>query len=474
MAGHRPVAETAAQPSDVLGHADELDRGLRLPAAIALVVGGTIGTSIFIIPSEVARNAGSPAWALAAWVLAGLMAAISALCLAETAAAIPATGGPYAFLKRSYPGELLPFSYAWMTCFAYGPGAMAVVAIMSGGFVAPYLQSWLHLPSAPIHAVAVALLAAVAIVNIVGVRLGGWVQTLLTVGKCALMAFMIAVALIFLSPDLSRVAAAPAVSSQGPTAEGFTSALLLCFFCFSGAHLLTLVGGEIRRPGRAIPLAIFVGVAIVTALYIVLNLSIFAVTPFDQLTGSKRIAFDVMERGLGPVGGLIAAVTVFTSGAGVLNAQCLGYPRILFMLADDGLFFRGPALVHPKTHTPAVAIAVLTVLAAGYLFTGTYADILGYGAFVSQLFVTLVVASVFVLRIREPDLVRPYRVWGYPWTPLVFVLAMAAYLLSLLITKTTTVLVGIVIVTAGVPVYFLFKHRRAALLANELPKDSIS
>lgn len=450
-------AEPASEPG--------LNRSLRLPSAIALVVGGTIGTSIFIIPSAVAARAGSPGWALAAWIVAGLLSAISALCLAELAAAIPATGGSYAYLKRAFPGELVPFSFAWMMCFAYGPGAMAVVASMSAGFVSPYIQTSLGLEAAPTRHVAVALLAAVTVVNILGVRIGGWIQTALTVGKCLLMALMIMVALLFISPDIGRLGLVSAQGS-GASASGFTSALLLCLFSFSGAHFVTLVAGEVKQPGRSIPISIFTGFGLVTVLYLTLNVAIFVALPFAEVIGSEKIAFDLMEKGLGPVGGLIATATVFTSGVAVLNAQCLGYPRILFSLAEDDLFFSGPALVNPLTRTPAIAIVVLGLLSGVYLFSGTYSDILGYAAFVSQLFVMLMVASVIVLRRREPGLVRPYKVWGYPWTPLIFIVAMGTYLVSLLVTKAATVVVGVIIVAAGVPVYLHFKRRRAPAMGS--------
>ncbi len=453
-----------AAPEEMSGHAGGpgLGRSLSLPAAMALVVGGTIGTSIFIIPSAVAASAGSPSWAFAAWIVAALVSAISALCLAELAAAIPTTGGTYAYLKRAYPGGLVPFSFAWMMCFAYGPGAMAVVATMSAGFVSPYIQTALDLDAAPTRHVAVALLAGVTIVNIFGVRVGGWVQTVLTVAKCLLMALIILAALIFMAPDIGRIGlSSPETSS--PTLAGFTSAMLLCLFSFSGAHFVTLVAGEVKRPERSIPVAILTGVGLVTGLYLMLNFAIFVAMPFAEIVGSEKIAFDLMEKGLGPIGGVIATTTVFTSGVAVLNAQCIGYPRVLFSLAQDGLVFKDLARVNPATRTPVIAIVVLGLLSGIYLFSGTYSDILGYAGFVSQLFVTLMVASVIVLRRREPELMRPYRVWGYPWTPLIFIAAMSAYLVSLLATKTSTVLVGVVIVAAGVPVYVVFKHRRAAV-----------
>ncbi len=440
--------------------ASGLHREIGAIQATALVAGGTIGTSIFIIPSAVAQSAGTPISALAIWVAAGLLALIASLCLAELSSVIPQAGGTYAFLKRAYPFPVIPFSFAWMMCFAYGPGAMAVVATMSAGFVSPYLKAALHLAHDPARPVALAMLLGAGAVNAFGVRIGGAAQTLLTVVKVALLVSLIAAAFIFLRPSLEGLFAATAAPEQrNLSLTSVTSALMLCMFSYSGSHFVTLVGGEVRNPERVIPLAIFFGAAIVMTLYLALNAAIFLTLPFEQIAGSKRISFELMDAALGPAGAAFAALAVFVSGAAVLNAQCLGYPRILFSLAQDGLFFRAAAQVHPRTGSPIAAIAIFTMVAMAYVFSGSYSEILGYVAFVSQLFTVLMVVGVILMRRREPALPRPYRAWGYPWTPILFILVMAAYLASLLITKTSSVLVGIGVVAAGLPFYAFARGR---------------
>jgi APA family basic amino acid/polyamine antiporter len=205
----------------------------------------------------------------------------------------------------------------------------------------------------------------------------------------------------------------------------------------------------------------------VATLYLAFNIAIFTTLDFASVAGSKRIAFDLMSAALGPKGAAVAAVTVFTSGVAVLNAQCLGYPRILFALASDGLVARRIAAVHPITRAPVAAITICSVCAAIYVFSGSYAEILGYSSFVSQLFTTLMVLSLVILRYREPHLRRPYRVWGYPWTPGLFIAVSVAYLVGLAVTRTTSALVGILIVAAGVPVYFYFRGRNSAASAPD-------
>lgn len=440
------------------GGGPDLRRRLGPVEATALVTGGVIGTSVFVIPSAVAAAAGSPGLALAVWFIAGLLAAVSALCLAELSAAIPRTGGIYAFLKQAYPSELVAFSYGWMMSTVYGPGAMAVVATMSATFIGPYLRTALGLAHEPVRATALALLAAASIVNIVGVRAGGFVQAVLTSAKVLLLTLLIVVPLLVMDPDMGRIA----VRSEGEgavTIAGVTGALMLCTFSFSGAHFLTLVGGEVRRPERTIPLAITLGMGAVLALYLLFNVVIFATLPFTVVATSERIAFDLMGAALGPAGAAIAAATVFTSGVAVLNAQCLGYPRILYSLSRDGLLFSEAAVVDRRTGAPVVAIVACTLCAAMYVFSGTYADILGYVGFVSQFFMLLMVLSVILLRRRMSDMPRPYRVWGYPWTPLAYLAVMASYLVSLLVTKTGQVAVGLFVVAAGLPVYAVFRRR---------------
>lgn len=427
--------------------------------ATALVVGGTIGTSIFVIPSAVAANTGTPVLALATWCIAGLLAFAAGLCLAELSSAIPETGGTYAFLRRAFRSRLVPFSFAWMISFVYGPGAMAVVAIMSATFAAPYVAAALQLDHEPIREIALILLASVFVVNVLGVRVGGLVQSVLTLSKVILLVALIVIAFAFLESDFSILAQPVEQSISTFTWSGLTSALLLCVFSFSGAHFVTLVAGEVRSPGTTIPRAIITGMLIVTVLYLLFNFSILSTLPFATVTSSQRIAIDLMDAALGPMGAAFAAATVFTSGVAVLNAQCLGYPRVLYSLAKDGFFLDPIGKVQATTKAPAAAIAVCIACAAIYLFSGTYTDVLGYMSFVIQLSTTLMVLSVVLLRLREPDLVRPYRVWGYPWTPIVFIAASTTYLVALVVTKTSTVLVGILVVAAGFPFYLAFRAR---------------
>jgi len=250
---------------------------------------------------------------------------------------------------------------------------------------------------------------------------------------------------------------------QGPvdSFRNVGTALVVCLFSYNGAYFVTHVAEEIRDPQRNIPKAIIGGFLIVLAVYLSINAIYVTVMPFEEIVASERIASDLMGRLLGPSGSLATSMVVFCSAIGVLNAQLLNYPRIPFALAVDGLFFSKVAAINPKSKAPAVAIILVGLLSSLFALTGSYALILSYVAFVIHFFICLAVLAVVVLRIREPDLPRPYKVWGYPFTPAVFLLVSVFYLGNLIVTRPFQVLVGVGIVLSGLPFYWYWQKRRA-------------
>lgn len=437
-----------------------LVRGLGGLEATTLVVGGIIGTTIFLITSEVAGTVGSPALVLVTWLVAGLLAGTAALCFAELSAAMPMTGGTYVFLKRAYGSDLVAFGFAWMMTFAYGTGAIAVVAIMAATFLMPVLQ-WLGLIEGEyIRTTAILIIAALTLLHAQGIRQGGIAQNLITALKIALILVLILVSLLF--AELHPPGFLEFVGDgrgSGSALQNVGSAMILCLFSYSGAYFVTHVAEEVREPEKNIPRAIVVGFSIVLALYLALNVVYLSVLTFDEVRASNYIASDVMAKIMGPTGAVATAFIVFCSSVGVVNAQIMNYPRIPFALARDGLFFRRVAKVNQRTGTPVVAIVLTGVVASLFASTGSYTAILGYVAFVAHLFISLAVLAVIVLRIREPGLPRPYRVWGYPYTPVAFLLVSIVYLGNLLINELAAVAVGIVIVLAGLPFYWYWRCR---------------
>jgi APA family basic amino acid/polyamine antiporter len=438
-----------------------LERGLGLSAAFALVAGGIIGVSIFLIPGAVAKAAGSSNLALAAWLVAGVLSGCAALCFAELGASIPETGGLYVYLKRAYRSEAIAFSYAWMICFAYGSGAIAVVAIMAATYLIPLLLPGGGGPNgAPIAACC--LILTVLVLNLSGIRHSGKVQVALTVFKVLLL---LAVAItpfmrIHFDPNwLSQPVHAPA--GLVAKASDFVDALLLCLFSFSGASFVTQVAGEVRDPARNVSKAIILGFGAVFVLYLAVNVSYFSALPFGEIIKSDKVASDIMGLAFGRPGTLAISVGIGISALAVLNAQMMAYPRVVFALARSGFLQRYLGTVEGTGHVPAGAITLVALWSAVLSLTGTYQAILATMAFVSHLFTTLIVFAVIILRRREPSLPRPFRVPGYPFTPLAFVAVSIIYLSILVYQRPTQVVLGLGIVASGLPVFAMTRRVRA-------------
>lgn len=441
-------------------HATLLERGLGLREATALIVGGTIGVSIFVVPAGVANEVGAPGLALVTWALTGLMALCGALSFAELAAALPYTGGTYVFLKRAYPGTPIGFLFGWMMLFAQSTGAIAVVASMGSLYAGHFLGRVIPYGPWTVRAVAVGLILLLTGLNLAGIRAGGKVQNVLTAFK--VLALVALVAICFGSPvgDASRFAPlVPPGATPGTVSGAVATAMIMSVFSYSGWFFVTHVAGEVRDPARNLPRSIMVAMAVVLATYLLLNAAFLYVLPFEELRQSARVAADAMERALGARAADVTALVVLLSAVSTLNAQLLNYPRVTFALASDGLFFDQVRRVDPRRRTPAAAIMLVGIWASLFALAGTYAQIMSYVSFVYQLFMALTVAGLIVLRWRAPDLPRPYQVALYPLTPLLYLTILAWYLGSVLLERTAQSLVGIAIVAAGLPFYFHWSRR---------------
>ena len=438
----------------------QLRRGLGPLEAISLVVGGTIGASIFIVPGAIARETGSPGLALFAWLLTGFVALCGALSFAELAGAIPETGGTYRFLQRAYPGTPIAFLFGWMMFFAYAASATAVttsLAVENAGHfigkVTPFTP-WMA------RSMTAGIIAVFAAVNCFGVREGGRTQNVLTALKVAGILAVIGVCFVLGQGSASHFTPVfPEGKSIASATGSLGTAMILTVFSYSGWYFITHVAGEVREPERNLPRAIFYGMGILIVLYLAVNAAYMWVLPFDQLASTKLPAADAMRIVLGPVGADVISAVAFLSALGAVNAQLLNYPRIAFSLAGDGLFFARLAVVHPVRRTPANAIAVFACIACIFAVSGSYQENLTYVGFVGQLFMALTVAGVIVLRFREPNLPRPFKVPGYPVVPLLYIAILSWYLVNLLVNRTRYSLVGIGIVAAGLPFYWYWTRK---------------
>ncbi len=477
-----------------------LVRALGPFTAMAVVVGTVIGSGIFVKPREVAENVPQFGLAATVWVLGGLLAFLGALALAEVAVLYPQAGGNYVFLREGY-GRLAGFLWGWVEFWIIKGGSLAALATVFAGSLHdvlrnPALRARLGLdPSGdPLDFwgqrwLTVGVILVLALINVRGVRWGGLLQLFITSVKVgsllAILALPFAV-VWFGGPEPQPGHLRPA----WPTYEadvrwsGFGTALLGVLFAYHGWMNVTPVAEEIRRPQRNLPLALLGGTAVIIFLYLGANLAYYLVLPQAEIAGCKDrwVATLFSERLLGPVGAAVASAAVMCSTFGALNGNLLVSPRLLYAMGEDGLAPRCLGAVHPRFHTPAVAILImaawpaLLILAVALAIDQKWLDpevgpfdiLTAFAMFGSVTFETMAVATIFVFRRRCPDAERPYRCWGYPLVPLLYIGIMALVLVNMFGEKTKESLVGVGFIAVGAVVYYAWtfsdasqKHRSA-------------
>ena len=422
----------------------DLPRKLSLLDAVSIVIGIVIGGGIFVVPNLVAQNLSSPGLILSAWIFAGVVSLFGALACAELGAAIPATGGQYVFLRESY-GAFAGFLCGW-TMFVVARTAQVAWLAVTLSLYAGYL-----VPLAPLAAKLVALssLAVFTVINYFGVEAGALVQKSFTLAKLGGLVVIITAAF------LARPHASGAQSSiaAGFSFSQFGVAMIACLLGYDGWVQVSFVAGEIRHPQKNILLALSSGVAVCIAIYTLANLAYLRVLSIPEIAVSPHVGATAAERAIGPLGGTLVSVVILLSVIGTLNGCFLTSPRIYFAQARDGLFFRKFGEVHPRFRTPAFAIVAQGMWAAVLIVTGSYESLAEYAMFALWLFYGLMVAGVFVLRRKEPDLERPYRMWGYPVTAVLFLAVTLWFLINTLITRPGPALAGLLLIAAGIPVY---------------------
>jgi APA family basic amino acid/polyamine antiporter len=440
-----------------------LQRQLGLWSAVAVLVGSTIGSGIFRSPAGIADKLPGPLPLMAVWVAGGLFALCGALTLAELSGAFPETGGAYVFIREGW-GRMPAFLFGWSELVLIRAASLGAISTTFAEYLlrvlgydpslAPY-SDWVHY----VAAVAIALTATF---NYVGLRWGSLVQNLTTLAKYGGLLFIILLALAIGLPQTGGHYT-PAVPDGSFHIAAFGLALVSVLWAFDGWADLSFVAGEVKDPRRNLPRAIIIGTVAVIAIYLLANVAYMAVLPVDEIRHSKLVAADVAHRLMGAPGVVLVATTVMLSTFGTLNGTLLTAPRIFFAMADDGLFFRKVAAVHPKYGTPYVSILLTTGLGVVFVLGRTFEQLAD--AFVTAVvpFYALAVAAIFVLRKRK-DYDPPFRVPLYPIVPALFIVATLFLLANALIDPSsrwaTAAVLGIIV--AGVPVYYLTVGRRGA------------
>ena len=447
----------------------ELPRKIGLWSAVAVLIGSTIGSGIFRSPAGVATKLPGPLPMLAVWATGGLFALCGALSLAEVAGARPRTGGLYAYIREGW-GRLPAFLFGWAELVVIRAASLGAVSLT---FAAYFLRFLGRDPTAEPYATQVHWIAAVAIAvtatfNYVGVRWGSLVQNLTTLAKYAGLVVIVLVALAVGLPRTGGHNFTPAAPPGSFSIAPFGLALVGVLWAFDGWADLSFVAGEVKDPRRTLPRALIIGTLAVIAIYLLANVAYLSVMTVGEISASPLVAADVAARVIGEGGVAFVATTVMLSTFGTLNGSLLTAPRIFFALADDGLFFRPVARVHPRFETPYVAIALTAALGIVFVLLRTFDQLAD--AFVTAIvpFYALGVASIFVLRKRS-DYDPPYRVPLYPLVPALFVLASLFLLVNAALDPSSRVatLVVFAIVLAGIPVFYATVGRGRAAAAVE-------
>jgi APA family basic amino acid/polyamine antiporter len=451
----------------------ELARDLGLSHAGAVVVGTIIGSGIFLVPTEMMQAVGSARVVYLAWVVGGLLSFFGALTYAELGAMKPQAGGEYVYVRDAY-GPLAGFLYSWTWFLIAKPASIATITtglvriletfpVFSFFSHAFYSNASVYHPFTLTYGQLVAIGATLLIswLNYIGVRRAGEFQFLFTLLKVAIILGIVAVGFSYRAGTWANFASEFAGAKGG--VAGFFAALVAALWAYDGWNDLNMVAGEIRNPQRNIPLSLIWGVAAVGTLYILVNAAVQYVLPAAAVASSQRPASDAVALVLGHAGASLVSAGMAVSMLVTLNGTIMSGARVPFATARDGYFFKAIAEVHPRFHTPSVAIVVQCGLAVVLLLLGgSFRQFFSLAIFAEWLFYMIAGSTVFVFRRREPRAERPYRVWGYPVVPAVFVLVSAALLYYTFTDNLKSSACGCLAILAGAPVFYFFAHRRSA------------
>jgi APA family basic amino acid/polyamine antiporter len=474
-----PTESVISRPSMISTRergASELVRGLGVWSATAAVVGVVIGTSIFLVGSEVAHDTASAALSVAAWIVGGLLALCGALCLAELGAAMPRAGGMYAYLTRGL-GPAWGFLYGWTSSTIVETAACAGIAagfIRLVGFLMPAAATplfFLHIPG-PFHAktyefafttaqpLAAGVIVIVTAINYLSVRLGGRIQLLTSSLKVGAIAALIVLGFVSQKGNFASLGSGSTAIGAG-TAGAFLAALVPVMWAYSGWHLLGPVGEEVENPGKNIPRALLYGMLAVIALYVLANFVYLRVLGIASVAHSSHVASDVLEMLVGKGGAKWLTIAMLISALGCLHVTILTAARIPFAMARDGLFFKFAERVQPTFRSPSGGLLLVGGVTALLALSGTYEELYSLVIFALWIFLCLSAFALIRLRITEPALPRPYRTWGYPCTPILFLVGGLAMTVNLWLDRPVRSSIGLGVILLGLPFYFLWRKSRS-------------
>jgi basic amino acid/polyamine antiporter, APA family len=417
-------------------------------------MGIMIGSAIFIVPASITREVGSARLALAVWTVAGLLSLFGALSFAELAAMLPQAGGQYVYLREAY-GSLVSFLCGWMFFLIQQSGGIAALA----AGLALYLGNFFPFSPWEQKLAAVAVIVGLTAINYRGVREGGWVQSVLTGLNVGIVLALIALGYVLVHGARPGPASLPPAPGTG-TLASFGVAMVAALWAYEGWNNVTFAAGEVKRPERNLPLALVLGTAAVIAIYVGLNLVYYRVLTLEEIVHSPRVAADAASLILGPRGSQLISASIIIAVVGSLNGSILAGARVYYAMAKDGLFFHRCAAVHPRFRTPHFSLIVQAVWSILLVSVARYEELFTFTVFAAWIFYALTAFAVVILRRTMPNLARPYRVFAYPFVPILFVLAAGWLTLNTIVQRPIEAGWGGLIVLVGVPVYLIWKRKR--------------
>lgn len=442
-----------------------LERVLGLRELIFIVIGTVIGSGIFIVPATVLQQTGGDIGpALLVWLIAGILSLLGALTYGELGAMDPEAGGLYVYIRDAF-GPLPAFLYGWTLFFVISSGSVATLAVATTGYLSQLV------PLSPLESkfAALAMVAIIAIINVRGTRESARVQDWSTLIKTIAIVGLSLVMLV-LGRGLSQTAGHVWPASLKPSLlSGIGLAMVGVLWAYEGWQYVTFSAGETRDPQRTFPRGIIIGTALLIAIYMLANIAYIAALGPTAAAQSPRIAADAVGVTMGSAAAKLIAATIVLSMFSAANGLTLTAPRVYYAMARDGVFFQRLAAVHPRFGTPAFAVIASSLWAMLLAATGTFTVLLTYVVFTGWIFYALGALSIFSYRRSRPNATRPFRVPGYPVTPILFVLASAAIVINTLLTQPGIALRGLIVVAIGVPAFYAWRvqRRRRATVSGD-------
>jgi basic amino acid/polyamine antiporter, APA family len=441
---------------------ERLTRRLGLWSAVAVLVGSTIGSGIFRTPAGVAQRVDDVPLFLLAWVLGGAVVLCGALTYSELAAAFPRSGGVYVFVRESF-GPLPAFLFAWAEMWIIRPGAFGAIGITASAYT---LRTLGYDPATEViggirgeQLLGAGYIILVGAVNYMGIHRGAILQNLSTAFKVGALALLVIAGFALGTP--ATWPEGGMLAQRGAVGlSPFLLAMVAILWAYDGWADLAFVGGEVKDPQRNLPRALLIGTSTIVVLYLAANLVYLYLIPIQTMKGAELVAADVARLVIGPAGVVVVSAAIAVSTFGTLNGSMMTAPRIFFAAAEDGLFPSAIARVDPRTHAPTAAVLLMTVTGVVFILNRRFNDLANQFIIGIWPFYALAVAGVFVLRRTRPDLERPYRTWGFPVVPLLFLAGAVLLLGNYLVSETKAFAIDIGVILTGVPVYAILRVSR--------------